>query len=142
MISYSLSFGARARCKFCLSGPKYFSCVFSGNLSKDVLVGIRKSIDYQRKSSLSRAGVNYLFLPKKGMKLSHASSNVAYSRINVRRYKNLKPRTETGKFLFKASFSCECFKTAWVTRDMLLLEKNHISQRLSFKSYPTNIILV
>lgn len=145
MISYSLSFGARARCKYCAGRPKYVSCVFSGNLNKDVLEGLQKSINYQARKVGARSGiasVNYLFLPKKNLKLSHTSTNIAFASVDLKRYKNILPKKDFSKFVFKASYSCDCFRTAWQTRDLILLEKSHISQRLSFKCYPNSIIVL
>jgi len=145
MISYSLSFGVRARCKFCTSGPKYFSCVLAGNTSKDVLDELEKSINFQVRKVNPRAGiaaVNYLFFPNRENKLSYCSMNVAYASVNVKNYRSLRPKREAGKLIFRSSYSCECLKTTWVTRDFLLIEANHISQRLSFKGYTKDIIMV
>lgn len=145
MISYSLSFGVRARCKYCMSGPKYISCLYSGTIFKDILNLLQKSIEYQSKKINVRSGiasVNYLFIPNRMLKLTHTSMSVAYASCDVKRYKNLLPKKETNKRLFKTSYSCECFKTTWVTRDIVILDKNHISEHLSFKCYPSDIIPV
>jgi hypothetical protein len=142
-ISYSFSFGARARCKFCMSGPKYYCCIISGNINKDILNLINKSINYQSKKWTTRpmADVNYLFVPNKSMKLNYTSVSISYCSVNFRGLKSLKYGIDN-KFIFKASYSCDCFKTAWVTREILLLDKNHITQKLSFKSYPAKILII
>lgn len=145
MISYSFSFGARARCKYCLSGPKYATHVFSGNFTRDILDGLKKSINYLARKPTCRSGLattNYLFVPNKATKLSYSSFNMAFSSVNVRRYKSIIPASEINKFIFRSSYSCECMKTAWVTREMLILDKDHISQRLSLNSYPIDVIKI
>lgn len=145
MISYSLSFGIRTRCKFCGCGPKYLSLILAANVFPNAIQALKKSIEYQSSKISSRSGIantNYLFFPNKNTKLTYSSTNKAYSSVNVKMNKEIKFPKANGKFIFNSSFSCECLKTAWVTRDIELFDKNHIKQRLSFKYFPQSIIII
>ncbi len=144
MINYSQSFGMRARCMYCGSTPTYLSCIFSGSNARDPLDELARNRRYFHKKSVTETfnPVNYLFVPKKQTKLDYVSVDMGFNSVSVKTCKGLKTNSSLSRFSFKASFSCECFKTAWESRDLITLDKNHITERYSLKRYPLKIIVM
>ncbi len=144
MINYSQSFGMRARCMYCGSAPLHLSCIFSGSNARDPLDELARNRKYFHKKSVTETfnPVNYLFVPKKKTKLDYVSVDMGFNSVSVKSCKDLKHNNILSRFSFKASYSCKCFKTAWISRDIISLEKNHITERLSLKRYPLKIIVM
>jgi len=134
MINYSQLFGIKSRCKYCKSLPKYLAFEISSGL----FYYPTKIIDINHKYWKGTVDIRKMIFPI--ARAPKISISLAQNKVNIKKCKNTRTKQI---FSFKPTYICGCYKTAWSTREISdVLYKKHIYQRICWKKYPIDIILI